>query len=173
LNAHPPLSLEIIVNQLDQFQVIGHISPISVGNGVTASISEVIDSAGFHGGRLVVILQIGVTTRTTGTCIMEESDDGSTWSEFMNATGRDVDGNIGTKPDADSDESDVVFDVPLDPDRKRYFRLTYTAGTEGGKLTTMISCSAILLGRRVGQEVTTSNTTKRPNSKLYSSKGKS
>ncbi len=161
------------MKHFEQYQVIGHISPIQIGNGATASISEVIDSAGFHGGRLVVILQIGVTTRSTDTCIMEESDDGSAWSEFMNATSRDIDGNIGTKPNADTDHSDVVFDVLLDPDRKRYFRLTYTAGTEGGKLNTMISCSAILLGRTNGQKVTTSNTTKRANSKLYTSKGRS
>lgn len=160
------------MNQLDQFQVIGHISPVSVGSGVTASVSEVIDSAGFHGGRMIIMFQTGAMARTTSTCIMEESDDGSTWSEFMNATDRDADGNTGTKPDANSDNSDVVFDVALDPDRKRYFRLTYTTGSEGGKLNNLIACSAILLGRRVGQEVTSSKGTKRAGSKLYQAKGK-
>ena len=161
------------MNQLDQFQVIGHISPVSVGAGVTATVSEGIDSAGFSGGRMIVILQIGGMARTTASCLMEESDDGSTFVEFMNATGTDADGNAGTKPDASSDDSDVVFDVALDPDRKRNFRLTYTTGSEGGKLNNLISCSAILLGRRVGQEVTTAKGAKRTGSKLYQAKGKS
>ena len=160
------------MNQFDQFQIIGHISPVTIGTNTTPSVSEVIDTAGFSGGRLIVFLQTGALGRTTLKCFLQESDDDSTYTTFMNITDNDIDGSAGVQLDADSDNLDVVFDVPLDVNRKRYFKLTYTSGSVGtGKNS--VACSAIIIGRSLGRKQSTTLNTKRPNSKIFKAKGKS
>jgi len=80
------------MNQFDQFQVIGHISPVTVGLNTTPPVSEVIDSQGFSGGRCIIFLQTGNMGRTTTKCFLQESDDNSNYTTFMNVTDLDIDG---------------------------------------------------------------------------------
>ena len=157
----------------EQFQAVGHISPQTLFANSDATISENIDSIGFHGGRMIVVLQIGSMGTGTEKCTMEESDDGSTWSEFMNTTSKDIDGKTGSRPTSTDDDSDVVFDIPLEGDRKRYFRLQYSTTSAFSRNGNTICCTAILLGRKVGEPVTTANSTKRNNSAMYSTKARS
>lgn len=159
------------MNNHDQFQVIGHISPVTIGINSTPSVSEVIDSSGFSGGHLIVFLQTGAIGRTTTKCFLQESDDDSTYTTFLNVTDNDIDGGAGVQLDADDDNLDVVFDIPLDAERKRYFKLTYTSGSTGtGKNS--VACSAVLIGRRNGDRQSTTRNTKRPNSKIFSAKAR-
>jgi len=160
------------MNQFDQFQVIGHISPVTVGLNTTPPVSEVIDSQGFSGGRCIIFLQTGNMGRTTTKCFLQESDDNSNYTTFMNVTDLDIDGGQGVALDEDDDNLDVVFDVPLDADRKRYFKVTYTSGSGGAGKNTL-ACSAVLIGRTNGQAQSTTLNTKRPNSKIFKAKGKS
>jgi len=160
------------MSSLDQFQVIGHISPQTIGTNTTPPVSEVIDSQGFAGGRLIIFLQTGTMGRTTTKCFLQESDDDSAYATFLNVTDNDIDGDAGVQLDGDSDNLDVVFDVPLDANRKRFFRLTYTSGSVGtGKNS--VACSAVLIGRQHGKAQSTTRNTKRPNSKIFKAKGKS
>ena len=160
------------MSSLDQFQVIGHISPQAISTNTTPSVSEVIDSQGFSGGRLIIFLQTGVIGRTTTKCFLQESDDDSAYTTFLNVTDTDIDGNAGVQLNTDSDNLDVVFDVPLDANRKRFFKLTYTSGADGSGRNS-VACSAVLIGRQHGQAQSTTRNTKRPNSKIFKAKGKS
>lgn len=153
----------------DQFKFIGHISPQVVAAGAQASVSENIDTFGFAGGRLIVTVMHGTLADSVGRCTLQESDtsDFAVVSSLLTAEGKDADGVDRTLPDDTADNIDMVFDVPLTPERKRYMRVTWLAASTGGRFGSYVACSAILVGRQIGGEVTTEKATKRTNSRLY------
>ena len=77
----------------------------------------------------------------------------------------DVDCSEGVEIDADDDNSDIVFDIPLVGARKRYFKILYTSGTGGGKSN--VCAHAIILGKQIGVAQSTSDMTQRDGSKAY------
>tara|TARA_R100001463_G_scaffold126382_1_gene184030 strand:- start:179 stop:655 length:477 start_codon:yes stop_codon:yes gene_type:complete len=152
----------------EQFQFIGHISPQVVLAGAQASVSEVIDTAGFAGGRLIITVMQGTMADSVGKCTLFEGDSSSNQTQTVaRIEGTDADGVDRDFPDATSDNLDIVFDVPLNPERKRYFRVDWRAASTGGRFGNYVAVSAILLGRQLGSEVTTAKATKRNNSRLY------
>ena len=153
----------------DQFKVIGHISPVTIGSNTTPSVSQDIDTLGFQGGRCVVFMQTGAIGRATLKCFLSESDNNVDFTTFMNMTDNDIDGAAGALLDTDGDNLDVVFDVPLTVERKRYFKMTYTSGSTGtGKNS--VACTAYLSGRGVAQKQSTTRNTERPNSRIFRAK---
>jgi len=161
------------MRHFEQYEFIGHISPQQVLAGNQATVSQVIDTIGFSGGRLIVTVMQGNMVDSVGKCELTESDSSdSNFLDFMNASGKDADGSTRSLPDHTSDNLDIVFDVPLTPDRKRFMKVDWRAANTGGRFGSFVAASAILIGRQLGVEVTTANTTKRANSRLYSSKGR-
>lgn len=153
----------------EQFQFIGHISPQVVQAGAQATVSENIDTQGFSGGRLIITVMLGTLADSVGRCTVQESDnsDFTGTSVVLTAQGKDIEGVDRSLPDDTADNSDMVFDVALTPERKRYMKVTWLAANTGGRFGSYVSVSAILLGRQLGSEVTTAKATKRNNSRLY------
>ena len=153
----------------DQFRVIGHISPVTIGLNTTPPVSEIIDTEGFQGGRCVVFMQTGNIGRETLKCFLSESDDNVAYTTFMNMTDTDIDGAAGAILDLDDDNLDIVFDVPLTVSRKRYFKLTDSSGSTGSGKNT-VGCTAYISGRTIGAKQSTERNTKRPNSRIFRAK---
>ena len=156
---------EIKMNHHDQFKVIGHIAPGALSASQTASVSSVIDTFGYSGGRLIITVSLGVIGQPALKCFVQESDDNSTYTTFVSATDTDVDGVAGVQVTADDDQSEVVFDIPLIGARKRYYQINYTTGSGGGKSNFM--CHAIIIGKQIGVAQSTSDLTQRTGSKAY------
>ena len=155
----------------DQFKFIGHISPQSVSSGGQATVSQNIDTLGFSGGRLIVTVMHGTLADSVGRCTLQESDfaDFSTLTTLLSVQGTDADGSERSLPDDTADNLDIVFDVPLTPERKRYLKVVWLAANTGGRFGSMMACSAVLIGRQLGSEVSTDKATVRSNSRLYRS----
>ena len=155
----------------EQFQFVGHISPQVVLAGNQATVSENIDTLGFGGGRLIITVMQGTMADSVGKCTLQESDtsDFAVVSSLLSADAKDADGVDRSLPDETSDNIDMVFDVPLTSERKRYMRVVWLAANTGGRFGSYVAVSAILMGRPVGTVVTTAKATKRSNSRLYRS----
>lgn len=149
----------------DQFKVIGHIAPGALSASSTATVSSVVDTFGYSGGRLIITVSLGVIGQPALKCFVQESDDNSTYTTVIGSTDTDVDGASGVQVTADDDQTEVVFDIPLIGSRKRYFQVNYTTGSGGGKTNIMVH--AIIIGKQIGVEQTTSNLTQRTGSKAY------
>lgn len=153
------------MNHNDQFKVIGHIAPGALSASSTASVSSVIDTFGYAGGRLIITVSLGVIGQAALKCFVQESDDNSTYTTFVSQTDTDVDGSAGVAVTADDDQSEVVFDIPLIGARKRYFTVNYSTGSGGGKTNIMVH--AIIIGKRIGVAQTVSDLTQRTGSKAF------
>ena len=153
------------MNNHDQFKVIGHVAPGALAASATASVSSVIDTFGYAGGRLIITVSLGVIGQPALKCFVQESDDNSAYTTVVGATDADVDGASGVQVTADDDQSEVVFDIPLVGARKRYFTVNYSTGSGGGKTNIMVH--AIIIGKQIGVAQSTSNLTQRTGSKAY------
>lgn len=109
-----------------------------------------IDTLGFAGGlciALFVIDQISNSIPLITALIMQESDDGSTWTsvpgcDAIGGTQADGSANEGIPLGAD-DHSLITFYIPLNGTRKRYLR-SFCSNNSSNSLS--FSCSAVLLG---------------------------
>lgn len=153
------------MNHNDQFKVIGHVAPGALSASTTATVSSVIDTFGYAGGRLIVTVSLGVIGQPALKCFVQESDDNSSYTTVVGSTDTDVDGASGVQVTADDDQSEVVFDIPLVGARKRYYQVNYTTGSGGGKSNIMIH--AIIIGKQIGVAQSTSDLTQRSGSKAY------
>ena len=154
------------MSKYDQYKVIGHISPQAIGASATPAVSQVVDTLGFFGGRLVMVMTCGAMGRDTLKCLVQESDDNSSFTTFMTPTDSDIDGQTGVQIDQNDDDTDIVFDIPLIGARKRYYKVTYTSGSGGGGKSN-IAFTAFLIGKQVGEAQTVPGITVRANSKAY------
>lgn len=154
------------MNQHDQYKVIGHISPQAIGASATPAVSQVIDTQGYFGGRLIIVMTCGAMGRDTLKCLVQESDDNSSFTTFMTPTDDDIDGQAGVQIDQNDDDTDIVFDIPLIGARKRYYKVVYTSGSGGGGKSN-IAFVAFIVGKQLGEEQTTAGITVRANSKAY------
>ena len=153
------------MNHNDQFKVIGHFSPQAISASSTATVSSVVDTFGYAGGRLVITVSLGAVNQPALKCFVQESDDNSTFTTFVGATDTDIDGSEGVQVTADDDNTEVVFDIPLVGARKRYFTVNYSSGVGSGKSN--VTCHAIIIGKRVGVEQSISDLTQRTGSKAF------
>ena len=153
------------MNHHDQYKVIGHIAPGAISASSTASVSSVIDTFGYGGGRLIITISLGSIGQPAIKCFVQESDDNSTFTTFVGATDTDVDGESGVQVTADDDNTEIVFDIPLIGARKRYFTVNYSSGSGGGKSNVMVH--AIIVGKQIGVAQSTSDLTQRTGSKAY------
>ena len=152
--------------KLDSYKAIGHIPPQLVRLTQSPSNLTNVDTFGFAGGKLVLSVNLGSVTAAPSTLTLQESDDDSTYTDLIAMSDATVDNAAGGFFTGSEDNSDVVFDIPLEPPRKRYFRISYV--NDGG--TNYIAATAFLFGRDVqGARLETLNT-QRPKSDLYSTR---
>ena len=152
--------------RLDSYKAFGHIPPQLVR--LTQSPSNVtnIDTFGFAGGKLVVSVNLGSVTAAPSTLTLQESDDDSNYTDLIPMSDATIDNSAGGFFTGAEDNSDVVFDIPLEPPRKRYFRISYV--NDGG--SNYIAATAFIFGRDVqGARLETTNTGT-PKSDLYSTR---
>jgi hypothetical protein len=152
--------------RFDSYRVIGHIPPQLVRTTASPTDLTNIDTLGFAGGKLVVSVNIGSVSAAPATLTLQESDDDSNYTDLIAMTDDTVDGTAGFLFTGAEDFSDVVFDIPLEPPRKRYFKINYV--NDGG--LTNISATAFMFGRNVQGERAESINTGRPKSDLYSTR---
>lgn len=152
--------------QLDNYRMIGMIPPQLVRTTASPTDTTNIDTFGYSGGKLIVCFNVGNVNAAPATLTLQESDDDSTYTDLIAMTDLEIDGSAGSFFTGTEDFSDVVFDVPLEPPRKRYFRINYV--NDGG--SNMISAIAFLTGRGVQGERKTTINTGRPKSDLYSTR---
>jgi len=152
--------------RFDSYKAIGHIPPqlVRVTNSPTNLTN--VDTFGYAGGKLVVSVNLGSVTAAPSTLTLQESDDDSNYTDLIAMTDTTVDGGVGSFFTGSEDNSDVVFDVPLEPPRKRYYRVNYV--NDGG--SNFISATAFLFGREVQGERAENVNTQRPKSDLYSTR---
>lgn len=153
------------MNHNDQYKVIGHISPGGMGGNQTATVSSVIDTVGYAGGRLIITVGLGAMVAAAAKLFVSESDDNSTFAQVIGQTSTDVDGNAGVAVDANDDNTDVVFDIHLNATRKRYFTVNFTTSAVVGK--SQVSVHAIIIGKNLGVAQSTASLTQRTGSKAY------
>ena len=154
------------MNHNDQYKVIGHVSPAGLAHGASVSVSSVIDTFGYSGGRLIITVNLGDLSSPALSCFVKESDDDSNYFTLISTTDTDVDGVAGVEVAASDDDRDVVFDIPLIVPRKRYFQISYRSGSGGfGKST--VSVHAIIIGKSLGVAQSTATLTQRTGSKAY------
>mgnify|MGYP003110434002 CR=1 FL=1 len=151
--------------QVDSYKVIGMISPQLMRTTQSPSTTSV-DTLGFAGGKMIVSFNVGSVTAAPSTLALQESDDDSTYVDLISMSDKTLDGLSGSFFTGSEDNSDVVFDVPLEPPRKRYFRIVYV--NDGG--TNLISATAFLFGRNLQGERAEGTNTQRPKSDLYSTR---
>ena len=152
----------------DQYKVIGIISPQRGASTLTAAVSQVVDTSGYKGGKLVIIFSWGDAAGNAAKLKVLESDDNVTYTNLMSATDIQVDGSAGALPTSSTDNSEVVFDIPLEVHRKRYFTVEYTNASGNN----FICCTAVIIGKTIGSNRTPATGIVRANSKLLSTKDK-
>jgi flagellar basal body rod protein FlgG len=152
--------------KLDSYKAIGHIPPQLVRLTQSPSNLTNVDTFGFAGGKLVLSVNLGSVTAAPSTLTLQESDDDSTYTDLIAMSDATVDNAAGGFFTGSEDNSDVVFDIPLEPPRKRFYRINYV--NDGG--TNYIAATAFLFGRDVqGARLETINTGT-PKADLYSTR---
>lgn len=132
------------MNQLQNVKMINHSVPISLTGG-TSAVTNVVDTVGFGGGELLMIVSLGATAGNFSAFKIQESDDNSSYSDVTGCvvgTSTDIEGGATDLPDGTGDDNGLyVFQIQLTGARKRYYKLV---ATEGGTGATLMGCIAIL-----------------------------
>tara|TARA_R110001592_G_scaffold122620_2_gene329540 strand:+ start:5007 stop:5486 length:480 start_codon:yes stop_codon:yes gene_type:complete len=132
------------MNHLQNCKLVNVVAPVSL-SGATATVANKVDTSGFGGGELLLVVSLGATAGTVSALKVQESDDDSTYSDVTGcvvATSLDIEGGVTDLPDATGDDNGLyVFQIQLTASRKRYFTLV---ATEGASSATLFSCLAVL-----------------------------
>ena len=148
---------------LQTCRVIQHSNPDDVNDGSNV-VDNVIDTAGFSGGELLIVASYGAIAGSTTFSAqkVQESDDNSSFSDVTGCvvgTSTLSDGSATSVvfAGADDDNSQLIFHIPLTASRKRYFKFVSTNSAHEVE----ISVVAILMpaGLSDGSEDTTAATT--------------
>ena len=152
----------------DQYKVIGMISPQRVTSTSSPTGTVGVDTFGFMGGRLVVSINLGSLAGAVGTLSLQGSHDDTTYVDVLSVgTAKNLNNAISVLPTGDNDNSDHVFDILLEADSHRYYKIVYVNGGSSN----YISATAFLFGRVIGTQQTDSNSTVRSSSAVYRTKG--
>jgi hypothetical protein len=118
-------------------------------NAGSNTLTNAVDTLGFAGGLLIMTVHLdNVNALTTSAFNVQESDDNSSFSvvsgcDAVNDT--QADGTAAPTFDASSDNTMIVFYIPLAGARKRYYRINFTNGASGN---CGISCTGLIIGKR-------------------------
>ena len=113
------------------------------------TVTNIVDTAGFSGGMLVVTVLLDALNSATvfDKLQLQESDASSTGYSIIEGcnalTDNQADGSSAPTFDNESDHSMIIFYVPLMGARKRYYRvrLNNTGSGNAG-----VSCTALIIG---------------------------
>lgn len=137
------------MRNLQTATVVNHGVPISL-NDASLGVTNQIDTLGFSGGDLLVVVQFGAIagSATVTACKLQSSD--VTGSGFADVTGcvlgtsalADGSGTSVAFAGGNEDNSSIVFHVPLMEDQKRFFQVVVTGG---GSAALLASAVAIMM----------------------------
>lgn len=137
------------MKRLQTATVVHHSIPATINNSDMA-ITNQIDTLGFAGGELMVIVQFGAIAGSAAFDAIKLQSSDVTGSGFADVTGcvlgtstlADGSGTSVLFAGADDDNSTIVFHVALTESQKRFFQIVVS---ENGSQNAVVSSCAILL----------------------------
>lgn len=138
-------------------------------NAGSNTITNVVDTAGFSGGLLVLTVHWDVMASAANitTFEVQESDDDSTYSTVSGCdavNGVQADGTASPGFDGNDDQTMVVFYIPLAGARKRYYKIV---ATNSGSANAGFACTGLIFGQGLATSPASSSATDGPSGSVY------